>query len=120
MPSDSAPPVTSAPPTARTRVDRVITGLSLWWMAAPVAFWFSLTSPSGRTSWGTGVSWVLSLTSLGGALVAPVAGLVVALAGRRPGARRFAVMGAVSLAVIALLLLILMNLDSECPPGDQC
>ncbi|QIQ01788.1 hypothetical protein [Streptomyces liangshanensis] len=120
MSSDSATPVTGAPPPAPTRVDRVITGLSVWWMASPAAFWFSLTDPSDRTSWETGLTWALSATALGGAFVAPVAGLVVALAGRRPGARRFAVMGAVSLAVIALLLLIFLNLDGECPPGDPC
>ncbi|MYV53316.1 hypothetical protein [Streptomyces sp. SID3212] len=120
MPSDSAAPVRNAEPTVRTTVDRVITGLSLWWMASPVAFLFSLTSPSGRTSWETWLSGLLLATSAGGALVAPAAGLVVARAGHRRAGRRFAVMGVVSLAVLVLFFLIFTNLDSECAPGDKC
>lgn len=61
-----------------------------------------------------------ALTALVSAVVAPVAGFVVALVGRRPRARRrFTVMAVVSGAPI-LFMWIFAVLLAECPDGYHC
>ncbi|MFF4429090.1 hypothetical protein ACFYZ4_07935 [Streptomyces sp. NPDC001513] len=63
---------------------------------------------------------VFGLAALGSAVAAPAVGCVVALVGsRRQALRRFAVMGAVSGALV-LLLWVLLVLLAECPDGHHC
>ncbi|MFE3829386.1 hypothetical protein [Streptomyces sp. NPDC059092] len=121
MPPHSPAPTREEPTGGRatTAFDRMLTGLSLWWMASPVAFalWALVEARSRGSSWtGDALLW----TCVGGVLVAPAAGLFLALAGRRrPARRRFALMCAVS-AGAAVLLMIFVELAAECPDGYHC
>lgn len=127
MPSNSSAPAHSAPygitSALPTSAKRVIAGLSLWWLASPVAFVFSAVvglSSRGRDPFWELVSVVLLWSGIGGVLVAPAVGLLTAFRLRqRLARRRFAIMGAVSLAVCALALLF-WEFAMECAPGHVC
>ncbi|MGW4781933.1 hypothetical protein ACWEPA_35445 [Streptomyces filamentosus] len=127
MSSDSSAPHHSAPcgipPALPTSAKRVIAGASLWWSASPVAFVLSTAVGLGsrdRDPFWELVSVVLLWSGLGGMVVAPAVGLLVAFRSRqRPARRRFAIMGAVSLAVCALALLF-WEFAMECAPGHVC
>ncbi|MEJ3747851.1 hypothetical protein WEI85_31735 [Actinomycetes bacterium KLBMP 9797] len=108
MSSNSAGPVHNAPAVASavTTADRAITALTVWWLAFPVAICAGVgifAEPSRYAFWdaiGKALLWV----GLGGAAVAPAAGIVVALIGRRRRACwRFALMGAVSISGAVLV-----------------
>ncbi|MFE5923091.1 hypothetical protein [Streptomyces sp. NPDC056468] len=102
------PPATAAPDRrssdvppdehARSPVDRVITVLSWWWVAAP----FILVTPPIAHRLGFPVvrdqfGLVFALTAVISAVAAPVAGFTVALVARRRRARgRFVMMGVVT------------------------
>ncbi|MFD5748568.1 hypothetical protein [Streptomyces sp. NPDC127033] len=79
-------------------VDRVITGLSWWWAAAPLvlltpAIAYAMGFPEIREEFGR----AFGLAALISAVTAPTVGCAVALAGGRRRARqRFVIMGAVS------------------------
>ncbi|MGA5069312.1 hypothetical protein ACPB9E_37165 [Streptomyces exfoliatus] len=127
MPSNSSAPVHSAPsvsaPTLSASAKRMIAGLSLWWLASPVAFILSTVvglSSRDRDPFWESVAVVLLWSGIGGVVVAPAIGLLIAFRLRqRPARRRFAIMGAVSLAVCALALLF-WELAMECAPGHAC
>ncbi|USQ86140.1 hypothetical protein NFX46_22010 [Streptomyces phaeoluteigriseus] len=111
------------PPDRRipSGVDRVITGLSCWWVAAPLLFLTPVIAramgfPEVREEFGR----IFGLAALGSAVVAPAVGFVVALIGRRRRARRrFAIMGAVS-SVPVLFFWVFGVLLAECPDGYHC
>lgn len=129
MPSNDSAPVDSTPSgspaavSASASAKRVITAVSLWWMASPVAFVLSAVVGLGsrdRDPFWEGVSVVLLWSGIGGVVVAPAIGLLTAFRARqRPARRRFAVMGAVSLAACALALLF-WEFAMECAPGQTC
>ncbi|MER6133693.1 hypothetical protein [Streptomyces sp. NPDC001815] len=102
-------------------VDRVITGLSWWWVVAPVilltpAVAHAMGVPEVREEWGR----LFGLAALLSMVVAPAAGLAVALVGRRRRARRrFIVMGAVS-SLPVLFFWVFGVLFAECPDGYHC
>ncbi|WBB65308.1 hypothetical protein [Micromonospora sp. WMMD812] len=125
MPSDSSTPADSASVGvgggvtsvegvsvgvgARAAVDRVVAGMTAWWLAFPVALMVGLgivSRPSSQAIWfevGRASLWV----GLGGAAVAPAAGIVVALIGRRRRAcLRFVLMGALSITGFVCLLIL--------------
>ncbi|WP_328789256.1 MULTISPECIES: hypothetical protein [unclassified Streptomyces] len=115
--SPSGPEPSGGPSTA---VKRLITGLSLWWTAVPVVFVAQayLWSAGVRGPLGEGVARVLLWTCIGGVVLAPALGLVVARAAGHAGARkRFAVMGALSLG-FCLLVALFFRFAMECAPGD--
>ncbi|MFB7556107.1 hypothetical protein [Streptomyces brevispora] len=102
-------------------VDRVITGLSWWWVAASL-IWLTpvialaMGFPAVREEFGR----IFGLAALGSAVVAPAVGFVVALIGRRRQARRrFAMMGAMS-SVPILFFWVFGVLLAECPDGYHC
>lgn len=126
MPSPSVAPdrrSDDVPPSGRTAsgVDRVITGLSWWWVASPLilltpAIALAMGFPEVREELGV----VFGPAALVSALAAPAMGFVVALAGRRQRARRrFIVMAAVS-GVPVLFFLVFGVLLAECPDGHHC
>lgn len=101
MPSSSVTPDPSGVLTEErtfTGVDRVITWLSWWWIAAPCILLTPLAAlglgfPQVREKFGM----MFAVAAAVSAVLAPVSGFVVALIGRRPRARRrFIIMGAVS------------------------
>ncbi|MEU1489807.1 hypothetical protein ABZ456_06065 [Streptomyces sp. NPDC005776] len=102
-------------------VDRVITGLSWWWVAAPLVLLtpviaLALGFPEVREEFGR----TFGLAALGSAVAAPAVGFVVALIGRRRQARRrFAIMGAMS-SVPVLFFWVFGVLLAECPDGYHC
>ncbi|MFI8423495.1 hypothetical protein [Streptomyces sp. NPDC085479] len=127
MPSDSFAPGrstgTGGPLTVSASVTRGITGLSLWWLASPAAFVLAsvvgLSSRDRDPFWEL-VSVVLLWSGIGGVVAAPAVGLLIAYRSRqRPARRRFAIMGAVSLAACALALLF-WEFAMECAPGQTC
>ncbi|MFF3679154.1 hypothetical protein ACFYYS_34965 [Streptomyces sp. NPDC002120] len=99
----------------------MIAGLVWWWRAAPLVLFAPLIAtalgvPEVRDEFGR----VFGLAALGSAVAAPAVGFMVALVGgRRQALRRFAVMGAVSGAIV-LLLWVLLELLAECPDGHHC
>ncbi|MGW6979994.1 hypothetical protein ACWGE1_11185 [Streptomyces sp. NPDC054932] len=116
----SVPSNSSALPSAAVR--RTATVVTAWWAASPAVFVFnarlSVSAHDHSVLWG--LSAMLVWVGLTGVLVAPVAGLVLAYAGgHRRARRRFAVMGAVSLAV-CFLFFVFWQFAKECPPGDSC
>ncbi|WP_426363736.1 hypothetical protein [Streptomyces sp. E-08] len=129
MPSNSSAPVHSAPSgsppstSTSTSTGRIIAGLSLWWLASPVAFVLSAVVGLGsrdRDPFWEIVSVVLLWSGIGGVVVAPAAGLLIAFRSRRrPARRRFAIMSVVSLVVCALALLF-WEFAMECAPGQAC
>ncbi|MFD0020071.1 hypothetical protein [Streptomyces sp. NPDC058382] len=102
-------------------VDRVITGLSWWWVTAPLilatpAVALAVGFPQVREEFGK----ILALSALGSAVVAPAVGFAVALTcGQRQARRRFAIMGAVT-SVPVLFFWIFGVLLAECPDGYHC
>ncbi|MFD8636933.1 hypothetical protein [Streptomyces sp. NPDC059533] len=127
MPTNSSAPVHNAPSdgpsTLPASAVRVIAGLTLWWSASPVAFILSRIVGLGsrdRDPFWEIVSVVLLWSGIGGVVVAPVIGLLITFRLRqRPARRRFAIMGAVSLAVCTLALLF-WEFAMECAPGHTC
>ncbi|WP_411069540.1 hypothetical protein [Streptomyces sp. cmx-4-25] len=127
MPSYSSAPVGSAPsgsPRALSAAaKRTIAGLSLWWLASPIAVILSTVvglSSRDRDPFWEVASAVLLWSGVGGVVVAPAVGLLIAFRLRqRPACRRFAIMGTVSLAVCALALLF-WEFAMECAPGQAC
>ncbi|MFE5591901.1 hypothetical protein [Streptomyces sp. NPDC056549] len=125
MPPHRSAPVHSAPSDSpRTlSAQRMIAGLSLWWLASPVAFVLSTVVGLGsrdRDPLWEAVSVVLLWSGVGGVVVAPAVGLLIAFRVRqRPARRRFAVMGAVSL-VVCVLALLFWQFAMECAPGQVC
>ncbi|MEU0522340.1 hypothetical protein [Streptomyces niveus] len=113
----TAPPDGPAP----SGLDRAIKALSWWWMASPLilltpAGALAMGFPGVRAEFGMEFIWA----ALVGAVVAPVAGFVMAHMGhRRRARRRFAVMGAVS-AVPILYFWVFAVLLAECPDGYHC
>ncbi|KAA6217534.1 hypothetical protein [Streptomyces filamentosus] len=129
MPSYRSAPVRSAPSgspralSVSVSAKRTIAGLSLWWLASPIAFILStvvgLNSRDRDPFWEV-ASAVLLWSGIGGVVVAPAVGLLIAFRLRqRPARRRFAIMGTVSLAVCALALLF-WEFAMECAPGQAC
>ncbi|MFD3918999.1 hypothetical protein [Streptomyces sp. NPDC058595] len=90
-------------------------------MASPLILLTPVTAlamgfPGVRAEFGTEFLWA----ALAGAVIAPAAGFVVALATHRRRARgRFTVMGAVS-AVPLLYMWVFGVLLAECPDGHGC
>ncbi|MFF1412528.1 hypothetical protein ACFVX6_22610 [Streptomyces sp. NPDC058289] len=129
MPSNDSAPVDSTPSgrpatvSSSVSAKRVITGVSLWWMASPVAFILSAVIGLGsrdRDPFWEGVSVVLLWSGIGGVVVAPAVGLLAALrVPQRPARRRFAIMGAISLLVCVLAVLF-WEFAMECAPGQAC
>ncbi|MFC9588681.1 hypothetical protein ACFTUC_02525 [Streptomyces sp. NPDC056944] len=127
MPPHRSAPVHSAPSdsprTLSASAQRMIAGLSLWWLASPVAFVLSTVVGLGsrdRDPLWEAVSVVLLWSGIGGVVVAPAVGLLIAFRVRqRPARRRFAVMGAVSL-VVCVLALLFWQFAMECAPGQVC
>ncbi|MFE1287210.1 hypothetical protein [Streptomyces sp. NPDC058751] len=101
-------------------MDRIIRALSWWWASVPLllfapAIAYAMGTPDLRGE----IGWVFSLTALFIAVVAPVAGLVVAQVGDRREARlRFVIMTALS--SVPVLLLLSAVLFPECPDGYHC
>lgn len=95
--------------------------LSWWWMASPLILLTPATAlamgfPGVRAEFGAEFLWA----ALAGAVIAPAAGFVVALAAhRRRARRRFTVMGAIS-AVPLLYIWVFGALLAECPGGHGC
>ncbi|MFG2112179.1 hypothetical protein ACGFRB_06010 [Streptomyces sp. NPDC048718] len=127
MPPYSSAPVrgvpAGSPGALSASAKRTIAGLSLWWPASPLAF--VLSTVVGLSSRDRGPFWevasaVLLWSGIGGVVVAPAVGLLIAFRLRqRPARRRFAIMGAVSLVVCALALLF-WEFAMECAPGQAC
>lgn len=126
MPSVSATPdrrFSDVPPGERTpsAVDRAITVLSWWWVAAPLILVtppiaHRLGFPVVRDEFGL----MFALTAVTSAVAAPVAGFLVALVARRRRARgRFVIMGVVT-SVPLLFFWVFGVLLAECPDGYHC
>lgn len=102
-------------------VDRAITWLSWWWVAAPLILVTPVIAlaagfPEVREESGRMFGWA----ALVSAAVAPaVGGVVAVVGGRRQACRRFAVMGAVS-SVPILFFWVFGVLLAECPDGYHC
>ncbi|MCX5521312.1 hypothetical protein OG342_00145 [Streptomyces bobili] len=102
-------------------VDRVITVLSWWWVAAPLilvtpAIAHGVGYPVVRDEFGL----TFALTAVTSAVAAPVAGFIVALVARQRGARRrFVIMGVVT-SVPLLFFWAFGVLLAECPDGYHC
>ncbi|TXL89972.1 hypothetical protein [Streptomyces sp. IB2014 016-6] len=113
----------AAPPDgpAYSGLDRTIRALSWWWTASPLILLTPVLAlatgfPGVRAQFGI----EFASAALVGAVVAPVAGFVVAHVGhRRRARRRFTVMGAVS-AVPILFIWVFAVLLAECPDGYHC
>jgi hypothetical protein len=111
MSSRSAGPVDRAPAGARApaTADRVIAWLTGWWLAFPIALCVGVgifSEPSRHAVW-EGIGLALLWAGVGGAAIAPAAGIAVALIGRRQRAFwRFALMGAVSITACVIVWLL--------------
>ncbi|MET8854672.1 hypothetical protein [Streptomyces sp. NPDC004579] len=101
-------------------MDRLITGLSWWWVASPLillapAIAFAMGLPDMRREFGE----MFGLAALTSAMAAPTLGFVVASRSRRRQAlRRFIIMGTLSSGLA--LFLIFGVLYTECPDGYHC
>ncbi|MGI5420693.1 hypothetical protein [Actinomadura luteofluorescens] len=106
------------PAAAEGRVmSRLIAWLTGWWLASPLMFWVvtlqgendhDIAHDSFWELVGRALGWI----GLGGAVLAPVVGLVVASIGRRRRAcARFALMGAVSVVGILAILYVVLHAD---------
>jgi hypothetical protein len=107
-PLDSAP-AGAAPAAHPATADRVIAGLTVWWLAFPIALCagVGIFSESSRHALWDGIGRALLWVGVGGAALAPAAGMVVALIARRRRAFwRFALMAAVSVTACVVVWLL--------------
>ncbi|MBO2465124.1 hypothetical protein [Actinomadura violacea] len=96
---------------------RLIAWLTGWWLTSPLMFWAVLVQGEADHDIAHDSFWdlvvrALGWIGLGGVVLAPVAGLVVASIGRRRRAcARFALMGAVSAAGFLAILYLVLHAD---------
>ncbi|MEU9021203.1 hypothetical protein [Actinomadura sp. NPDC048394] len=108
-------PALAGVPSGGRVTSRLIVGLTAWWLAFPIAFWAGSALFDGDVYVDSFWDWVgriLLILAIGGALLSPIAGIVVSLAGRRRGACvQFAMMAALSFGVFFYFLYALLTVD---------
>ncbi|HEU5027177.1 MAG TPA: hypothetical protein VFV01_19825 [Spirillospora sp.] len=108
-------PAFAVAPSGGRVASRLIAGLTAWWVACPFAFCAGsalFDDDVYADSFADWVGRVLLILAIGGALLSPIAGIVVSLTGRRRGAcAQFAMMAAVSFGGFSYLLYALLTAD---------
>ncbi|MFE9106015.1 hypothetical protein [Actinomadura geliboluensis] len=104
----TADPSHAGPRTGSARiVSWVVVGMTSWWLAFPlvIAIGLALVDEASGNVVGRSAAVALLWAGLGGAALAPVAGLVAAVVGRRRKAGAYFVgMGAVTVCCVLFIL----------------